>query len=76
MGCGLNDKARYEALMMYDKDDTNGTELRVLAGNFLFSTGANEHADRFTLGHFDLPMLGCTIKLDNSTVVEDGKLIG
>ena len=76
VGWGLNDKARYEALMMYDKDDTNGTELRVLAGNFLFSTGANEHADRFTLGHFDLPMLGCTIKLDNSTVVEDGKLIG
>jgi 2,5-dihydroxypyridine 5,6-dioxygenase len=76
VGWGLNDQARYEALTMYDKDDTNGTELRVLAGNFLFSTGANEHANRFTLGHFDLPMLGCTVRLDNETVVERGKLTG
>lgn len=26
------------------------------AGNFLFSTGANEFARRFTDGHFDLPV--------------------
>ena len=76
VGWGLNSKARYEALTVYDKRDTNGTELRALAGNFLFSTGANEHAGRYTLGHFDLPVLGCTIKLDDEVVVENGKLLG
>ena len=60
------------ALTMYDKNDINGTELRAFAGNFLFSTGANQHADRFTLGHFDLPMRNCTITLDNQTVVDEG----
>ena len=76
VGWGLNPKASYEALTVYDKRDTNGTELRALAGNFLFSTGANEHAGRYTLGHFDLPVLGCTIKLDDEVVVENGKLLG
>ena len=76
VGWGLNPKARYEALTVYGKRDTNGTELRALAGNFLFSTGANEHAGRYTLGHFDLPVLGCTIKLDDEVVVKNGKLLG
>ena len=76
IGWGLNPAARYEALTMYDQRDTNGTELRALAGNFLFSTGANELAGRHTLGHFDLPMLRCTIALDGVPVVENGKLVG
>ena len=29
---------------MYDQRDTNGTGIRAVAGNFLFSTGANEFA--------------------------------
>ena len=65
--------ARYEALCMYDSDDLNGTELRALAGNFLYSTGANEFAGRFTEGHFDLPMMDCTIKLDGALAVDDGR---
>ena len=75
VGWGLNPRARYEALTIYDRDDTNGTELRALAGNFLFSTGANEFAGRHTLGHFDLPMLGCTIALDGRPVVSSGRLV-
>ncbi len=74
VGWGLNRAARYEALTMYDKRDCNGTELRAVAGNFLYSTGANEFANRFTDGHFDLPMMGCTIHLDDRCVVENGKL--
>ncbi len=73
VGWGLNDAARYEAMTMYDRDDTNGTELRAVAGNFLYSTGANEFAGRFTRGHFDLPVMNCTIALDGETVVEEGK---
>ena len=72
VGWGFNPAARYEALTMYDKADTNGTELRALAGNFLYSTGANEFAGRFTRGHFDLPMLGCDIMLDGHAVVIGG----
>jgi 2,5-dihydroxypyridine 5,6-dioxygenase len=76
VGWGMNPAARWEALTMYDKRDTNGTELRAIAGSFLYSTGANEAAGRFTLGHFDLPMRGCTIALDGARVVEDGRLLG
>ena len=74
VGFGLNPKARYEALAFYDQRDTNGTELRVFAGNFLYSTGANEFAQRFTRGHFDLPLRNCTISLDDEVVVESGDL--
>jgi len=75
VGFGLNARARYEALAMYDRRDTNGTELRAFAGNFLYSTGANEHAGRFTKGHFDLPLRGCTIALDGEPVVVEGRLV-
>ena len=44
------------------------------AGNFLFSTGANEFAGRYTAGHFDLPMMGTTIELDGLAVVREGVL--
>jgi 2,5-dihydroxypyridine 5,6-dioxygenase len=60
---------------MYDKRDTNGTEQRAWAGNFLYSTGANEFAGRYTAGHFDLPVGGCTILLDGVAVVRDGELV-
>jgi 2,5-dihydroxypyridine 5,6-dioxygenase len=76
VGWGMNEHARYEALTMYDQRDTNGTELRAFAGNFLFSTGANEFANRFTKGHFDLPVRNCTIALDGVAVVENGNLTG
>lgn len=74
VGFGMNPAARYEALAMYGQRDTNGTELRAVAGNFLFSTGANEFAGRYTQGHFDLPIMGTTIALDDRVVVRDGRL--
>lgn len=61
---------------MYGQRDFNGTGLRAFAGNFLFSTGANEFAGRFTKGHFDLPLRGCTITLDETPVVIEGRLVG
>src|SRR5262249_49309363 len=64
VGFGMNPKARYEALTMYDQRDTNGTEIRAVAGNFLFSTGANEFAGRYTAGHFDIPVMKTTITVD------------
>jgi len=74
VGFGMNPGARYEALSMYGQRDTNGTEIRAVPGNFLFSTGANEFAGRYTAGHFDLPVMRTTITLDNTVVVKDGVL--
>lgn len=75
VGWGLNPGARWDSLTMYDKDDINGTEMRAIAGSFLFSTGANEFADRFTNCHFDLPMRNCTVSIDDTTVVDRGQLV-
>jgi 2,5-dihydroxypyridine 5,6-dioxygenase len=75
VGWGLNRRARWDAMTFYDRADFNGTELRAFAGNFLYSTGANEVAGRHTLGHFDLPLRGCTVELDGVAVVRHGELV-
>jgi 2,5-dihydroxypyridine 5,6-dioxygenase len=75
LGWGLNRRARWDAMNFYDRCDFNGTELRAFAGNFLYSTGANEVAGRHTLGHFDLPLRGCTVSLDGVAVVREGRLL-
>ena len=75
VGYGLNRLARWDSMALYDKRDFNGTELRAFAGNFLYSTGANEVAGRHTLGHFDLPLRHCTVRLDGTPVIESGQLL-
>ena len=75
VGWGMNTSARWEAMALWDKADHNGTELRAFAGNFLYSTGANEVAGRYCRGHFDLPMRACTVTLDGTPVVEAGELV-
>ena len=74
VGWGMNTRARWDAMALYDRRDVNGTEQRAFAGNFLYSTGANEVAGRHTLGHFDLPFRHCSVELDGKFVVRDGKL--
>ncbi|MDO8363089.1 MAG: peptidase M29 [Actinomycetota bacterium] len=74
VGWGMNQHARWDSAQLYDKRETWGTEARVYAGNFVYSTGANELAGRFTAGHFDLPMRNCTITLDDRVVVSEGVL--
>ena len=75
VGWGMNQFARWDAAQLYDRRETWGTEARAYAGNFLYSTGANETAGRFTAGHFDLPMRNCTVRLDERTVVAAGELV-
>ena len=61
--------------------DLEGLRVRNVDGvdfgfvSHLFSTGANKYANRFTLGHFDLPMRNCTVLLDGKTVVDKGRLV-
>ncbi|MBK9972819.1 MAG: hypothetical protein KAY11_06200 [Ilumatobacteraceae bacterium] len=74
VGWGMNQLARWDSSQLYDRRETWGTEARVYAGNFVYSTGANELAGRFTAGHFDLPMRNCTIALDGEVVVAEGVL--
>ncbi|MFM2076869.1 MAG: hypothetical protein RJA49_759 [Actinomycetota bacterium] len=74
VGWGMNQFARWDAAQLYDRRETWGTEARAYAGNFLYSTGANETAGRFTAGHFDLPMRNCTVTLDGVEVVSEGRL--
>ena len=76
VGWGMNQQARWDSMQFYDKRDFNGTELRAFAGNFLYSTGANEVAGRHTLGHFDLPLRNCTVLLDGELIVDSGVLQG
>lgn len=75
VGYGLNPGARWDSMALYDKRDFNGTELRAFAGNFLYSTGANEVAGRHTAGHFDLPLRNCTVELDGQAVVQRGQCL-
>ena len=70
----MNELARWDSSQLYDRRETWGTEGRVYAGNFVYSTGANELAGRYTAGHFDLPMRECTITLDDRVVVAAGEL--
>jgi 2,5-dihydroxypyridine 5,6-dioxygenase len=78
VGWGMNPAARWDTIPLFDRSQINGTEARAFAGNFLYSTGANEVAGRFCRGHFDLPMRSCTITLDTATgsvtVVDAGVL--
>lgn len=76
VGWGMNPRARWVSGALYDKRDMQAVEFRAWAGNFLWSTGANQYADRFTEGHFDLPMRNCTITLDKKIVVKEGVLQG
>jgi 2,5-dihydroxypyridine 5,6-dioxygenase len=76
LGWGMHPGARWVSGVLYDKRDMQAVEFRAFAGNFLWSTGANQYAGRFTEGHFDLPMRGCTIALDGRMVVKEGVLQG
>lgn len=76
VGWGMNPHARWDAMIAYDRADTNAVEQRAFAGNFLYSTGANPFAERFTLCHFDLPMRRCTVALDGRVIVREGVLQG
>ena len=78
LGWGLNPQSRWDALALYGDDpDRSYASARTFAGNFLFSTGPNNEGGgtRNTKGHYDVPMHGCTVMLDNDVIIEKGVLI-
>jgi 2,5-dihydroxypyridine 5,6-dioxygenase len=76
VGWGFHQSARWSALDVYDARSLYGQELRSTAGNFMWSTGPNRYANRYTPAHLDIPMRGCTVEIDGRPVVVAGRLEG
>jgi len=76
IGWGLQPRARWSTLSLYDREETIAMDARALAGNFLFSLGPNLEVGgtRNTACHIDVPLRGCTVTLDDEPVVIDGSL--
>lgn len=74
IGWGLQKRARWSTLGLYDREATLGMDARAFEGNFLFSLGPNNEGggDRTTTCHIDIPMRGCSVYLDGEAVVERG----
>jgi 2,5-dihydroxypyridine 5,6-dioxygenase len=77
IGWGLQPRARWSTLGLYDREATIGMDARAYEGNFLFSLGPNNEAggSRTTACHIDVPLRGCTVFLDGEAVVRDGKVL-
>ena len=77
LGWGLQSKAQWTALGMYDKDASIGMDGRSFYGNFLFSTGPNTEAGgkRNTPCHIDIPMRNCSVSLDGKAMTRNGEVI-
>jgi 2,5-dihydroxypyridine 5,6-dioxygenase len=77
IGWGLQPRAQWSTLAMYDREATIGMDARAYEGNFLFSFGPNNEAGgkRATACHIDIPLRNCTVRLDEKVVVERGKVL-
>lgn len=78
IGWGLQPRARWSGLSLYDREATTGQEARSFLGNFLCSLGPNNEAggSRMTACHIDIPIRNCTIRLDGQDVVTSGRVVG
>jgi 2,5-dihydroxypyridine 5,6-dioxygenase len=76
IGWGLQPRARWSALALYDREATIGMDARAYEGNFLCSLGPNNEAggNRTTACHIDIPIRNCTVRLDGEEVVIKGKV--
>ncbi|SPK75476.1 2,5-dihydroxypyridine 5,6-dioxygenase (plasmid) [Cupriavidus taiwanensis] len=76
IGWGLQPRAHWSTLGLYDREATIGMDARAFEGNFLFSLGPNNEAGghRTTACHIDIPVRRCTVRLDGVDVVTAGKV--
>ncbi len=77
IGWGLQKRAYWSTLGLYDREATIGMDARAVSGNFLFSLGPNNEAggSRTTACHIDVPMRRCNVYLDDLQVVAEGKVL-
>jgi 2,5-dihydroxypyridine 5,6-dioxygenase len=74
IGWGMQPRARWSTLGLYDREATIGMDARAYEGNFLCSLGPNNEAggSRTTACHIDIPLRRCTVALDGEIVVRNG----
>ena len=77
IGWGLQPRAHWTTLGLYDREATIGMDARAYEGNFLFSLGPNNEAggSRTTTCHIDIPLRRCTVRLDGVDVMANGKVL-
>ncbi|SAK45724.1 2,5-dihydroxypyridine 5,6-dioxygenase [Caballeronia hypogeia] len=77
IGWGLQPRAHWSTLGLYDREATIGMDARAFEGNFLFSLGPNNEAggSRTTTCHIDIPLRHCDVFLDGDAVVRDGVVL-
>jgi len=77
IGWGLQKRAYWSTLGLYDREASIGMDARAVSGNFLFSLGPNNEAggSRTTACHIDIPMRRCNVFVDDLQVVADGQVV-
>jgi len=77
IGWGMQPRCYWHTLSLLDREQTTGQDARSFEGNFLFSLGPNNEVGgpRKTPCHLDIPLRNCTVKVDDTVVVRDGKVI-
>lgn len=77
IGWGMDEKANWDYLASGPAVGQTGRDGRAFCGNVLFSTGPNSElgGTNDTDCHLDLPLRGCTLMLDDRTIVEHGKIV-
>lgn len=74
VGWGLDERAHWHGLTQFGGG--MGMELRSFYGNVMFSIGPNNElgGPNDTPCHFDIPMRGCSLSLDDELIVDAGEL--
>ena len=77
VGWGLENRAHWTVLGLYNPEAQLGMDARSFAGNFLWSSGPNTEAggDRDTPCHLDIPLRNCSVSLDGEPMTIDGVVI-
>lgn len=75
VGWGLDERAHWHGLTQFGGG--MGMELRSFYGNVMFSIGPNNElgGPNDTPCHFDIPMRGCSLFLDDEAIVDAGELV-
>ncbi len=77
VGWGLENRAHWTVLGLYNPQSQLGMDARSFAGNFLWSSGPNTEAggDRDTPCHLDIPLRDCSVFLDGEAMTREGVVI-
>lgn len=77
VGWGLENRANWTVLGLYNPEAQLGMDARSFAGNFLWSSGPNTEAggDRDTPCHLDIPLRNCSVSLDGEVMTLEGAVI-